>query len=164
MSLPWTSIRTSWTNPPATWSMQGTAVSRWHVGTGSIGRSLQGQFHTHDLSSGLYTFLTVDPRISIVHWESQDVRFQGAGYALIDLETMSAAVLSDGHPDRVMVYGNDAACVELIGLLDRWDEQGHPSIHALRIRAFSVPPQSIREDNWVVPKRSAYNWVMSWDG
>ncbi len=128
-----------------------------------IGRSLQGQFHTQALSSGLYMFLTADPRINIVHWESQDGRFQGAGYALVDLESMSAAVLSDGHPERVMVYGNDETCAEVIRLLERWDELGHPSIHALHIRAFSVPPQSIREANWIVAKRSAYTWIMSWD-
>ena len=128
-----------------------------------IGRSLEGQFHTHDLSSGLYMFLTVDPRINIVHWENRDGHFHGFGYVLVDLETMSAAVLSDRHPDRAMVHGDDTAFVELIRLLDRWDEQGHPSIHALHIRAFSVPPQSIREANWIVAKRSAYTWIMSWD-
>ena len=129
-----------------------------------IGRSLEGQFHTHDLSSGLYMFLTVDPRINIVHWENRDGHFHGVGYVLVDLETMSAAVLSDRHPDRAMVHGDDTAFVELIRLLDRWDEQGHPSIHALHIRTFSVPPQSIREANWIVAKRSAYTWIMSWDG
>ncbi|MDE2786471.1 MAG: methyltransferase domain-containing protein [Chloroflexota bacterium] len=129
-----------------------------------IRRSLQGQFHTHDLSSGLYMFLTIDPRINIVHWETRENLFQGAGYALIDLETMSAAVLADGHPDRAMVYGGDAAYPELTRLLDRWDEMGRPSIHDLRIRALSVSPPSIPEDNWVVAKRSAYTWVMSWDG
>lgn len=128
------------------------------------GRSLEGQFHTQNLSSGLYMFLTVDPRINIVHWEAPDGRFQGAGYALVDLEMRSAAVLADGHADRVMVYGSDAAYGELVGLLDRWDEQCRPSIHDLRIRAFFNPPRSIAEDNWVVAKRSACTWVMSWDG
>ena len=127
------------------------------------GRSLQGQFHTQDLSSGLYMFLTADPRINIVHWENQDGRFRGAGYALIDLETMSAAVLSDGRPDRVMVYGNDAAYFELIRLLDRWGILGRPSIHSLRIRAFPDPPQSMPEGHWMITKRSAYTWVMSWE-
>ena len=130
----------------------------------NLDRSLRGQFHTQDLSSGLYMFLTVDPRINIVHWETQDGRFQGAGYALIDLETMSAAVLSDSHPDRAMGYGNDVAYAELLRLLDRWDELGHPSIRDLRIRALFVPPPSIPEDNWVVAKRSAYAWIMSWNG
>ena len=128
------------------------------------GRSLQGQFHTQDLSSGLYMFLTVSPRINIVHWESQDGRFQGAGYTLIDLESMSAATLSDRRPDQVTVYGNDAVYVELIGLLDRWDEQGRPSIRNLRVRAFFRAPQYIPEDQWIVAKRSAYTWVMSWNG
>ena len=130
----------------------------------NIGRSLEGQFHTQDLSSGLYMFLTAHPRINIVHWESGDGLFQGAGYALIDVETMSAAVLSDGHPDRVMVYGDDAAYAELIGLLDRWDETGCPSIHNLRIRAFAGPPRSLPDGHWVVAKRSPYTWVLSWDG
>lgn len=129
-----------------------------------IRRSLQGQFHTQNLASGLYMFLTVDPRINVVHWETQDGRFRGAGYALVDLETMSAAVLADGHPDRAMVYGGDAVYAEMIRLLDRWDELGRPSIDHLRIRAFFDPPQSIPKDNWVVAKRSAYTWIMSWDG
>lgn len=130
----------------------------------NLGRSLQGQFHTQNLASGLYMFLTVNPRINIVHWETWDGRFRGAGYALVDLETMSAAVLSDGHSNRAMVYGGDAVYAEMIRLLDRWDELGRPSIDHLRIRAFFDPPQSIPEDNWVVAKRSAYTWIMSWDG
>ena len=129
-----------------------------------IGRSLEGQFHTQDLSSGFYMFLTANPRINIVHWESGDGLFQGAGYALIDLEAMSAAVLCDGRPDQVMVYGNDAACVELIGLLDGWDTLGRPSIRSLRIRAFSSPPQSLPDGHWSVAKRSPFTWAMSWDG
>ena len=128
-----------------------------------IERSLAGQFHTQDLSSGLYMFLTAHPRISIVHWETVDGLFQGAGYALIDVETMSAAVLSDDHPDRVMVYGDDAAYAELIGLLDRWDETGRPSIHNLRIRAFTGPPRSLPDGHWAVAKRSPHTWVLSWD-
>jgi len=130
----------------------------------NLDRSLRGQFHTHDLSSGLYMFLTVDSRINIVHWQTGDGLFQGAGYALVDIGMQSAAVLSDRRTDQVTVYGNDAAYVELIRLLDQWDSQGRLSIHDLRIRAFFNPPQSIPEDNWVVAKRSAYTWVMSWDG
>lgn len=129
-----------------------------------IGRSMEGQFHTQDLSSSLYTFLTADPRINVVHWESGDGLFQGAGYTLTDLETMSAAVLSDGYPDQVMVYGDDAVYDALIGLIDRWDETGCPSIHDLRIRAFTVPPRSLPDGHWVVAKRSPYTWVLSWDG
>ncbi len=129
-----------------------------------IGRSMEGQFHTQDLSSGLYMFLTTDPRINVVHWESGDGLFQGAGYALTDLETMSAAVLSDGHPDRVMVYGDDAVYDTLIGLIDRWDQIGRPSIRDLRIRAFTSPPLSVPDGHWVVAKRSPYTWVLSWDG
>ena len=128
-----------------------------------IGRSMEGQFHTHNLSSGLYMFLTADPRINIVHWESGDGLFQGAGYALTDLETMSTAVLSDGHPDQVMVYGDGAACDDLMGLVDRWDKIGRPSIHDLRIRAFPSPPLSVPDGQWVVAKRSPYTWVLSWD-
>ncbi len=128
-----------------------------------IERSLEGQFHTHNLSSGLYMFLTADPRINLVHWESGDGLFQGAGYALVDVETMSAAVLSDGHPDQVMVYGDDAAYDALIGLIDRWDQTGRPSIRDLRIRAFTSPPLSVPDGQWVVAKRSPYTWVLSWD-
>ena len=128
-----------------------------------IGRSLEGQFHTHDLSSALYMFLTANPRINIVHWESPEGNFLGAGYALIDLEAMSVAVLCDGRPDQVMVYGNDAAYVELIGLLDGWDTLGRPSIRSLRIRAFSSPPQFMPEGHWSVAKRSPFTWAMSWD-
>lgn len=129
-----------------------------------IGRSMEGQFHTHNLSSGLYMFLTADPRINIVHWESADGLFQGAGYALTDLETMSAAVLSDDHPDQMMIYGDDAAYADLIRLLDRWDALGRPSIHDLWIRAFTGPPRSLPDGQWTVAKRSPYTWVLSWDG
>ena len=128
-----------------------------------IGRSMEGRFHTHNLSSGLYMFLTADPRINIVHWESADGLFQGAGYALTDLETMSAAVLSDDHPDQMMIYGDDAAYADLMGLVDRWDQIGRPSIHDLRIRAFTSPPLSVPDGQWVVAKRSPYTWVLSWD-
>ena len=127
-----------------------------------IGRSLEGQFHTQDIFSGLYVFLTVDPRVNVFYSPSQDGLFQGAGYALIDLESMSAAVLSAGHPEQVMVYGNDAPYVELIGLLDQWDKLGRSSIHDLRVRAFFDPPQSMPDGHWTVAKRSAYTWVMSW--
>lgn len=128
-----------------------------------IGRSMEGQFHTHNLSSGLYMFLTADPRINIVHWESGDGLFQGVGYALTDVETVSAAVLSDGHPDQVMVYGDGAACDDLMGLVDRWDKMGRPSIHDLRIRAFTSHPLFLPDGHWVVAKRSPYTWVLSWD-
>ena len=127
-----------------------------------IGRSLEGQFHTQDLSSGFYMFLTANPRINIVHWESREGNFLGAGYALIDLETRSAAVLSDSHPGQVMVYGSDAEYAELIGLLDRWAALGRPSIHKLRIRAHISPPQSMPDGHWIVAKRSPFTWVMSW--
>ena len=87
------------------------------------GRSLQGQFHTQDLSSSLYMFLTRDSRINTIHWETPDGRFQGAGYAPVDLEMRNSAVPADGHPDRAMVYGvygGDATYLNLIRLLDRW--------------------------------------------
>ena len=126
------------------------------------GRSLEGQFHTQNILSGLYMFLTVDPRIFSVCSSSQSSPFRGFGYGLIDIDSMSAAVLSDGHPERVLVYGNDAAYGQLIELLDQWDQLGHPSIHDLRIRALFSPPTFIREGAWMISKKPAYNWVLSW--
>ena len=126
------------------------------------GRSLEGQFHTQNILSGLYMFLTVDPRIFRVCSSSQISLFRGFGYGLIDIDSMSAAVLSDGHPERVLVYGNDAACGQLFELLDQWDQLGHPSIHDLHIRALFSPPTFIPEGAWMISKKSAYNWVLSW--
>ena len=83
------------------------------------GRSLEGQFHTLDIFSGLVMFLTVDPRVFIVYSASESSLFRGFGYALIDLDSMSAAVISDSEPERVVAYGNDTAHGQLVDLLDR---------------------------------------------
>ena len=126
------------------------------------GRSLEGQFHTQYISSGLYMFLTVDPKIFSIYSSSQSSLLQGSGYGLIDLDNMSAAVLSDRHPGRVVVYGNDVAYGQLMKLLDQWDQLGHPSTHDLHISAFFNKPKFIPEGNWKIDKRSAYTWVLSW--
>ncbi len=126
------------------------------------GRSLEGQFHTQNLDSGLVMFLTVDPRVFIVYSHSLDSFFRGFGYALIDLDSMSAAVISESNPEQVVVYGNGSAYMELIELLDRWDRLGRPPITDLRVRALFDTPETIPEGHWNVDKKSAYTWVLSW--
>ena len=128
----------------------------------AIGRSLEGQFYTQDIYSGLFMSLTAHPDVYNVYSSSEDGLFQGAGFALIDLVSMSAAVLSDKYPDQALVYGTDAAYGQLIELLEQWDELGHPQIHDLRIRALHHAPDVLPEGAWMVAKRSAYAWVMSW--
>ena len=88
------------------------------------GRCLEGQFHTQNLLSGLFMSLTTDPRIFSVHSASQSSLFRGFGYGLIDLDSMSAAVISDAYPERVVVYGNDTAYGRLMDLLDQWGPAG----------------------------------------
>ena len=88
--------------------------------------------------------------------------FREFGYGLIDLGSMSAAVISASDPERVVVYGNDTAYSPLIDLLDRWDRLGRPPITDLHVRALFDPPESIPEGHWIVAKRSAYTWVLSW--
>ena len=127
-----------------------------------IGRSLEGQFHTQNISSGLYMFLTVNPNVFMLYSSSQNNLFRGSGYGLVDLDSMSAVVLSDRHPERAVVYGNDAAYGQMIELLDRWDQMGHPSIHDLQISALLGTPKSVPEGHWIIGKRSAYSWGLSW--
>lgn len=127
-----------------------------------IGRSLDGQFYTQNIYSGLFMFLTGHPNVYNVYSSSEDGLFQGAGFALIDSGSMSAAVLSDKYPDQALVYGTDAAYGQLIELLERWDELGHPAIHNLSIRVLYNAPEALSEGEWTVAKRSAYTWVMSW--
>ena len=126
------------------------------------GRLMAGQFHTLDIFYGLYMFLAVNPRIFSIYSSSRDTLFRGFGYGLIDLDSMSAALISGGSPERVVVYGKDAAYKQLNELLDQWDEMGRPSIRGLRISALFNPPKVIPEGSWVIDKRSAYTWVMSW--
>lgn len=126
------------------------------------GRSLEGQFYTQDIFSGLYMFLKVHPGIVSVYSSSENTLFRGFGYALVDVDSMSAAVLSDAYPEQIVVYGDDAACDQLIELLDQWDQIGHPSIRDLRISALFSPPGFHPEGRWIIDKRSAYTWVLSW--
>ena len=126
------------------------------------GRSLKGQFHTQNIFSGLYLFLTVNPNVFMLYASSQNNLFRGFGYGLIDPDSMSAAVLSDRYPEQVAVYGNDVAYGQLMKLLDQWDQLGHPSIQEINIRALFSAPKSIPESHWIIDKRSAYTWVLSW--
>ena len=126
------------------------------------GRSLEGQFHTQDIFSGLFTSLTTDPRVFIVYSASESSLFRGFGYALIDLDSMSAAVISDSEPERVVAYGNDTAHGQLVDLLDRWDRLGHPPVHNLHVRALLITPESVPEGDWIIAKRSALTWILSW--
>ena len=126
------------------------------------GRSLEGQFHTQDIFSGLFTSLTTDPRVFIVYSASESSLFRGFGYALIDLDSMSAAVISASEPERVVAYGNDTAHGPLVDLLDRWDRLGHPPVHNLHVRALLSTPESVPEGDWIIAKRSALTWILSW--
>ena len=127
-----------------------------------VGRCLEGQFHTQNISSGLYMFLTVNPNVFMLYSSSQNSVFRGSGYGLVDLDSMSAAVLSDRHPERVVIYGNDVAYSQMIELLDQWDQLGHPSIHDLQISALLAAPKFVLDGHWIIAKRSAYTWVLSW--
>ncbi len=133
-----------------------------NVSVHGAGRSLEGQFHTQNLVSGLYMFLTVDPSIFNVYSASHGGPFRGFGYGLIDVERMSAAVISDRDPERVVVYGDDAAYDRLIDLLDKWDQRGRPSVHDLQISALFDTPESVPDGQWILAKRSAYTWAFSW--
>lgn len=126
------------------------------------GRSLEGQFHFQNIFSGLFMSLTKDPRVFIVSSDSQSSLFRGLGYGLIDLDSMSAAVISASVPEQVVVYGNDTAYSQLIDLLDGWDRLGHPSVLDVNVRALFDAPESVPEGHWAVGKRSVYTWIMSW--
>ena len=127
-----------------------------------IGRSLAGRFYTQGIYSGLFMFLTAHPNVYNVFSSSESGLLQGAGLALIDPGSMSAAVLSDKYPDQALVYGTSAAYGQLVEMLERWHELGHPAIHNLSIRALYDAPGALSEWEWTVAKRSAYTWVMSW--
>ncbi len=127
------------------------------------GRSLEGQFYPQDIFSGLYMSLTAHPGTFMVISSSEKALFQGFGYCLVDLDSTSAAVLSNAHPERVAVYGrDDTAYNRLIELLDEWDRLGRPSIRDLHIRALFNPPQFIPDGHWTIAKRSHYTWTLSW--
>ena len=72
---------------------------------------------------------------------------------LVDLDSMSAAVLSDSHPEQVVIYGNDVAYSQMIELFDRWDQLGHPSIHDLQISALLGAPKFVPDGHWIIAKR-----------
>lgn len=127
-----------------------------------IWRSLEGKFYTQDIYSGLFMFLTAHPNVYNVYSSSESGLLQGAGLALIDPGSMSAAVLSDKYPDQALVYGTSAAYGQLVEMLERWHELGHPAIHNLSIRALYDAPGALLKGEWTVAKRSAYTWVMSW--
>ena len=127
-----------------------------------IGRSLESQFHAQNISSGLYMFLTVNPNVFMLYSSSQNNVFRGSGYGLVDLDSMSAAVLSDRHPEQVVIYGNDVAYGQMMKLMDQWDQLGHPSIHDLQISALLAAPKFVPDGHWIIAKRSAYTWVLSW--
>ena len=126
------------------------------------GRSLEGQFHTQNIFSGLYMFLTVHPKMFSVFSASLSSPFRGFGYGLIDLDRMSAAVISDADTEHVVVYGNDAAFGQMVDLLDRWDRLGHPTVSDLQVRALFDTPESVPHGHWIIDKRSAYTWAFSW--
>ena len=126
------------------------------------GRSLEGQFHTQDIYSGLVMSLTVDPRVFIIYSASQSSLIRGFGYALIDLDSMSAAVICAAQPEGVVVYGDDTAYGELINLLDHWDRLGQPLVHDLSVQALFDAPESVPEGHWIINKRPPYTWVFSW--
>ena len=126
------------------------------------GRSLDGQFHHQDISSGLVMSLTVDPRVFILYSASLSTPFREFGYGLIDLDNMSSAVVSASIPEQVAVYGNDTAYRRLVDMLDQWDHLGRPPIENLHVRALFDTPESIPEGHWTINKRSAYTWMLSW--
>ena len=138
-------------------------LSAQDVNLHPIGRSLDGQFYGQDIYCGLFMFLTSHPNVYNVYSSSSETGLlQGPGHALIDLASMSAALLSDRYPDRALVCGKDAAYVQLAELLDRWDASGHPTIDDLRIRALLNAPETVPQGSWHVAKNSAYTWIMSW--
>ena len=128
-----------------------------------IGRSLEGQFFSQNLFSGLFMSLTAHPGIFAFIPTGQDAPFHTLGYGLVAPDLSSAAILNDRFPSQALVYGNISAHSELLDLLDQWDSLGHPSIHALKVRALYEYPKSIPGRSWVIPRHSEYTWLLSWD-
>ena len=128
-----------------------------------IGRSLQGQFYSQDVFSGLYKALTADPGTYIAHSSAEDGLFRGSGYILVDLASISAAILSDAHPEHAVVYGDESAYHRLLELLDQWAGRGRPSIHDLKCRALFDASRPIPEGHWPIAKGSPYRWTLGWE-
>lgn len=128
-----------------------------------IGRSLEGQFFSQNLLSGLFLSLTTHPGIFALMPTGQNPPFHTPGYGLIANDLNSAAILNDRFPNQTLVYGNSSAYSELLELLNLWDGLGHPSINDLKIRALYESPMSIPDGSWVIPKQSSYTWLLSWE-
>ena len=128
-----------------------------------VGRSLEGQFFSQNLFSGLFMSLTAHPGVFAIIPTGQDAPIHTLGYGLVAPDLSSAAILNDKFPNQALVYGNGSAHSELLELLDQWDGLGHPSIHALKVRALYECPKSIPSRSWIMPKHSKYTWLLSWD-
>ena len=128
-----------------------------------LGRSLEGQFFSQNLFSGLFMSLTSHLGVFAFIPTDQDAPFDTLGYGLVAPDLSSAAILNDRFPDQALVYGNCSAHWELLELLDQWDGLGHPSIHALKVRALYECPKSIPGRSWIIPKHSEYTWLLTWD-
>ncbi len=128
-----------------------------------IGRSLEGQFISQNLLSGLFLSLTTHHGVFALMPTGQDAPFHTPGYGLIAADLNSAAILNDRFPNQALVYGNSAAYSELLELLNLWDGLSHPSVHDLKVRALYGSPMSIPDRSWVIPKQSNYTWLLSWD-
>ena len=128
-----------------------------------IGRSLEGQFFSQNLLSGLFLSLTTHPGAFALIPTGQDAPFHSLGYGLISTDLSSAAILNDRFPNQALVYGNSSSHSDLVDLLDLWDGLGRPSIHNLQVRALCQSPKSIPDRSWIIPKQSHYTWLLSWD-
>ena len=71
-----------------------------NVSLRGAGRSLEGQFHTQNLLSGLYMFLTVAPGIFNVYSASHGSVFRGFGYGLIDVDSIIPILYIDSINNR----------------------------------------------------------------
>ncbi len=128
-----------------------------------IGRSLEGQFFSQNLLSGLFLSLTIHPGAFALISTGQDAPFHNLGYGIISTDLSSAAILNDRFPDQALVYGNSSSHSDLVDLLDLWDGLGRPSIRNLQVRALYQSPKSIPDRSWIIPKQSNYTWLLSWD-
>ena len=128
-----------------------------------IGRSLEGHFISQNLLSGLFLFLTIHAGIFVFLPTGQDAPFQTPGYGLIDKDLNSAAILNDGFPSQALTYGTNSAHSELLEILNLWDGLGRPTLSDLKVQALLESPMSIPHRSWIIPKKSDYTWLLSWD-
>ena len=128
-----------------------------------IGRSLDGQFYWQNLYSGLYLSLTTHPGVFPLMPAGEGAPFRSPGYGVFNADLSSAAILNDKFPEQALVFGDGQAYLELLELLDQWDALGHPAVDRLKIHALSGDPESIPQGSWIIPKRSDYTWILSWD-